>query len=272
MSGNAREHGSDPRGRAAQLTMRNKLLVVFTLMFCAPLAAQINDDTDRSVDQAIAVLRGRQADVRRAKAILERVFVFPAGVTPVTLTLPDMPDRMHGSFNPYLRIIRINNRPQVSSYAALITFHEAGHWFDNQVLAPRLVPGAGPVTFASEKNAPSLSAWHAAIKKTKTWAGLQQLLKSPNTAKGSDREAYLKYVTAPDEMWARSFCYYVARKSGDPEILADLATYTQSDWPWNGGWYPDDFKTVERAMDELFAKHGWLKAAKKETEPPWENY
>jgi hypothetical protein len=245
-----------------------KFFAAFAILIsvCAPVFSQpIIDETETSIETQLAILRERQAGIRRAKTILETVFAFDGSTPDVRLSMPDMKDRLHGSYAYWNRLIAINNRHQASSYAALITFHEVGHWFDNRVLAPRFLPGAPESVFASETRAPEMAAYRAAIKNSRTYRGLQSLLESKNTAKNSAREAYLKYVMSDSEMFARSFCAYVAAKSNDAEIQRQMKIYTENDWPWNGAFYPDDFKPIEKSLDELFSKNGWLKPAKNQT-------
>jgi hypothetical protein len=244
-----------------------KILAVAAILLsvCAPVFSQpIIDDTETSIETQLAILRERQAGIRRAKTILETVFAFDGSTPDVRLSMPDMMDRLHGSYAPWNRRISINSRRQASSYATLITFHEVGHWFDNRVLAPKFLPGAAESVFASETRVPEMAAYRAAIKNSRTYRGLQSLLDSKNTEKGSARETYLKYVMSDSEMFARAFCAYMAAKSNDAEIQRQMQIFTENDWPWNGAFYPNDFKPIEKAFDDLFSKNGWIKPTETE--------
>jgi len=66
-----------------------------------------------------------------------------------------------------------------------------------------------------------------------------------------------EYYLSPEELWARSYAQYIAKKSGNKAMLAELAKL--QDDPIPSQWSDDDFIEIEKAIDELFKERGWLK-------------
>lgn len=77
---------------------------------------------------------------------------------------------------------------------------------------------------------------------------------------------WFNYVIGQDELWARSYAQYIAVRSGDAELMAELrrkqATMAAR---WNDPnhpemptqWTDDDFEPIARAIDDLFVSLGW---------------
>jgi hypothetical protein len=72
--------------------------------------------------------------------------------------------------------------------------------------------------------------------------------------------AYVTFMLRAQEMWARSYAQYIATRSGDPilraqlflerERLAGMPYYPEQ-------WDDDDFAPIAEAIDELLNAKGW---------------
>ena len=83
--------------------------------------------------------------------------------------------------------------------------------------------------------------------------------------------AWFKYAHSDIELWARAYAQYIAVRSGDLAMMAQLRmqqeTYTDAAaQKWQTPelaipvqWQDDDFEPIAQAIDELFAALGWKK-------------
>lgn len=133
--------------------------------------------------------------------------------------------------------IGIGNYPQ--KWPGLTTAHEIGHFLDHQVLGAR-------GSFASVDD-PALAAFRSAVLASRSVLELQRL----GIGLRSD-------FLEPYELWARAYAQYIAKKSGDPLLLAQLDKIRTGDQSWRQ-WSDDDFAPIEAAIDDLFRAKGWLK-------------
>lgn len=75
------------------------------------------------------------------------------------------------------------------------------------------------------------------------------------------RGRYVRYLLQPDEIWARAYSQYLAHRSGDGRLRAQVAWLRQrvpDRVYYSRQWDDDDFEPVAKAIDELFLKLGWI--------------
>jgi SPP1 gp7 family putative phage head morphogenesis protein len=144
--------------------------------------------------------------------------------------------------------------------------HEAGHFLDAYGVN---VGGAIRGASASGSNEAAIKEWRQAVvnsRATKELKGTYIKGSVPVTLPDGVKTTYpvdaryIQYVLGTDEQWARSYAQYVAVRSGDPTLLAQLNTVRDRH---NGQvyyatqWADDDFEPIAAAFDTLFAQLGW---------------
>jgi hypothetical protein len=134
--------------------------------------------------------------------------------------------------------VQIGIKPD-GSWPALTTAHELGHFLDHQVL------GTGGKWGSA--NSEALAAFRAAVEGSETVKTIQALPESIGA-----------YWLTKHELWARAYAQYVATRSGDATLLAQLEKARGGLQPWRQ-WSDADFKPIAEAIDALFREKGWIK-------------
>jgi hypothetical protein len=69
------------------------------------------------------------------------------------------------------------------------------------------------------------------------------------------------YTLQPAELWERSYALYVAHRSADAELLAEVDERRGQvgSFPMPYLWDEDDFDPVAAVIDDLFRRLGWLR-------------
>jgi hypothetical protein len=124
-------------------------------------------------------------------------------------------------------------------WPALTTLHEIGHALDVFIFGQG--KGSG---FATD---PLWEPVRQAIDASDATAELTRL--------GSP--THQQYHLQAQEQWARAYAQYIAEKSGDPALLADLAKVAAGPEPWRQ-WETADFAPIRTAIDAIFQQKGWL--------------
>lgn len=146
--------------------------------------------------------------------------------------------------------------------------HELGHYLDNVALA--FSPDGTYQGFGSEGNK-QLAPLMQAVNNSAATAQMRQALASNTVtttlADGTthtqpSHKTYLKYVLDPREQFARVYAQYIATKSQDPAMLAQLDEVRSNPQnPYRIQWSDEDFKPIAAEMDALFKAKGWIKDA-----------
>lgn len=159
----------------------------------------------------------------------------------------------------------INGRPgdiKLSSHGTareMTLAHEIGHFIDHQAVQRG--------QWASETHA-AFMAWVGAVQSTTAVKLLREMLAGPGIINDGQHQytvnrKYLRYLLDTREVWARSYAQYIATKSRDPAMIAQLRDMQQriSTAPikYQHQWSDDDFEPVLKSMDELFVKLGWMR-------------
>jgi hypothetical protein len=143
----------------------------------------------------------------------------------------------------------------------LITLHEVGHYMDDHMF-----PGSAS-DFASD-GAPELAGWRQAVEASPEVQALRQAQKTGDIkyvdSNGVTRmekvdPGYVGYLLKPQELFARSYAEYVARKSGNPVLLRELnAELASKNGRAYGGQWGNNFAPIQNAFDALFEGKLWL--------------
>lgn len=130
----------------------------------------------------------------------------------------------------------------------MTTTHEVGHFIDHHALD---VAGR----FASESS-PLLAAWRRVVRESAAFRAIEEQLAiaTPQTRR------WFEYIADPTELWARAYAQYIATRTGNAAMLAEIATIRAL--PKVGPllqWTAEEFAPIAREIDEVFRLKGWIK-------------
>jgi hypothetical protein len=143
------------------------------------------------------------------------------------------------------------------------TLHEIGHFLEFSGI-PR-----GPQGTREFSDRPEFKEWMESVKSSEAFRGLRKLaatktllIEKPDGTKLNytvDR-AYAKYLLQPEELWARAYAQYIAKKSGSQVIMdqIDLERNENSIYAIRQ-WSDSDFEPILKSIDSMFAALGWIK-------------
>ena len=141
-----------------------------------------------------------------------------------------------GEFDPDRNVIEVRNK---GPWRKLTLAHEAGHAIDYYAIGER-------ATFSSNVD-PALRAWRSAVNDSTSTQAIRDLPGLMNRL----------YFLSPREQFARSYAQYIAFKTQDPALLADVARVLSSSEPWRQ-WTWNDFAPIAKAFDDFFTQLGWI--------------
>jgi hypothetical protein len=134
--------------------------------------------------------------------------------------------------------------------------HEIGHFIDHKGLS-----GDRKWRFATD-DMEELKEWKTAVTASKTMKRLENIiLEKDDVFRKAAYSRDLKhalYMNETREVWARSYAQYIAIKSGNPKLMAQLRRgqeFSRTGYP--DQWDDTDFEPVMTAMDNLFSGLGW---------------
>lgn len=151
----------------------------------------------------------------------------------------------------------------------LATVHEAGHFVEFAAIP------AGPGTQKAVNgqrdwaNDPLMAVWRKAVeeseavKKLRTLDvnGYVMLPLSGRVDLPAEYKTHIEYLLRPQEIWARSYAQYIAVRSGEPKLNAELAKTLEGigthELAMTKQWTEDEFKPIASAIDKLFEGLGW---------------
>lgn len=157
--------------------------------------------------------------------------------------------RYNGQFSAQFPAPRGNGKPikielsRVQNPSPSTTFiHEFGHYLDHNGL------GSLRDRFATldPAEASLLSGWKTALEQSDAVRRLRGL--------PSDR--YTRYLLDERELWARSYAQWIATRSGNQSMIAEIASRNTGSIATQ--WEPADFEPIADAFDRLFANLGLL--------------
>ena len=137
-----------------------------------------------------------------------------------------------------IKILRTGDHP------GLTTVHEIGHLIDAFGLGDGFTTGADSCARAEVKN------WLDVVRASKSYQKLE-----------ARNDSHSFYLRSPKELWARCYAQYIARKSGDPVLCAELDKSINNEYNkiYGAQWPDDEFETIMPAMDKIFISMGWIK-------------
>jgi hypothetical protein len=150
--------------------------------------------------------------------------------------------------NGHLNPVAISIRSRAAHRPFVLT-HEVGHFLDACGLLGR--------GFTSTGSNRRLDDWRAAVDASRAVATLRALAEP---GAGGD-EARISRLTQVDELWARVYAQFIARRSGDASLQGGLDAVRQrppSALYYPSQWDDDDFVEIDRAIEELFRGLGWM--------------
>lgn len=153
----------------------------------------------------------------------------------------------------------------------LTTIHEVGHFIDHKgFLAPvdagddlletLMTPWATRTASIQEEGL--LTEWVRAIQGSSAFERLDELARGARKLvyDGVERApsmSHVRYLRQIDELWARSYAQYVATRSTDAALKAELVEYLAKHNAYSAQWEPEDFEPIAEAFDRLFERMGW---------------
>lgn len=189
-------------------------------------------------------------------------------------TLPEIPVKTqsnmqaHGQYVHFIgggpRDIAINGK---GDHLQTTLAHEVGHFLDHMGIGE-------PGKFASESS-PLLGEWRQATGMSQAMQSLVNKSLKPEsyavnvtvthssgqqlTYNAKPSPEHLRYLLSDKEVWARSYAQYVATRSGNEAMLAQIAEQRKDQLYGDRQWADDDFQPIARAIDNLFQGLGWRK-------------
>lgn len=190
------------------------------------------------------------------------------GELPVVPVVREASRKRHGAyfFLPLDRSPRKITANPSSDHPELTLVHEIGHFLDHQGLKTGKRTSAG---FASPVD-PRFEAFRAAARDSQAiqeilrlskYRAVEVKLKSGLTIQYPIDRRYLAYLLTPEEVWARAYAQYVALRSGDGRLRAQLDGLRQrlGQIYYPVQWDEADFEPIAAAIDDLMRELGWRK-------------
>lgn len=190
-------------------------------------------------------------DVYAARSAIATVHTIPRTLPPVSVVSARLGPGTNGRYVGSKSILEMNPAGKTPR----LTFaHEVGHYLDHTLL------GTSSRNFETRMvTEEATKEWLGAVRSTRAYRRLEAMMNDPATP--ADIVEHLRYLTSPVELWGRSYAQYIAARSGNKAMLAELAAMRASDAPWtrNRQWSTTDFEVVANAIDEIFRRKGLLK-------------
>lgn len=190
-------------------------------------------------------------DVHAARSSIAAVHTVPRTLPPVSVVSARLGEGTNGRYVGSKSVLEMNPTGKTPR----LTFaHEVGHYLDHTLL------GTTARNFETRMlTEQTTKDWLDAVRSTRAYQRLEAMMSDP--AMPAEIVQHLRYLTSPVELWGRSYAQYIATRSGDAVMLAELATMRASDAPWtrNRQWGTTDFEVIASAMDEIFRMKGLLK-------------
>lgn len=160
---------------------------------------------------------------------------------------------------------------KTADHTRLTFAHEAGHFIDQQWLGKR-IGYSSKIAGQGNPTAPGMAELMSTIRSSGAVQKLEDMYKTARARQrwphampdGSIREvlldgSHIKYTLTDEELFARSYAQYIATRSGDDVIRAELARQTDPTNVYHAKqWADDDFEPIASAFDALFEKNGGL--------------
>lgn len=133
------------------------------------------------------------------------------------------------------------------------TIHEIGHFLDQHGLGDGVIEAS---EMASRRGIGPLAKWWEAASRSEAIVEKMEILDRVRELRITDVVKVLEYQLDPAEIWARSYNQYVARRSGETDVIANLKQ-GKRDILGVEQWTSEDFQEIETAIDEVMRSLDW---------------
>ncbi len=197
----------------------------------------------------------------------------------------DAIDKVHGDGNlPKIPIEKINKGPNAGQMTVvkgkptkidihthtetprITAAHEIGHFLDWSGIEAKHRGSLGQIDYRKD---PRFNGFLEAVDKSDTIQSLKDVRlkesvtvvqgKLTSTCKVDKR--YVNYLLQDHEVFARAYSQWIATRSEDPEMMAELSHMIRfgEKRTYKDQWDHDDFKPIAAEIDKLFKGLGWLR-------------
>jgi hypothetical protein len=156
-------------------------------------------------------------------------------------------------------------------HPGLTLAHEVGHFLDHKGLDDSLRWATSDAGFfggpiSQEADDYLLKEWAEAIRGSKALERLTDIAQGANVVGPDGKEykpsrSHVRYLLRADELWARSYAQYIATRSSDASLKAELVEYLEKHNAYSSQWTDEDFAPIAEAIDRLFERLGWRQPA-----------
>lgn len=149
-----------------------------------------------------------------------------------------------------------------SPHPGLTFIHEVGHFLDHQTLGNRgrFASEAGHLAEVMDAIARS-----DAIRVLRSLGGRRRVIIRGVRGRReveAIKQPYVAYLLQPREAFARAYAQYIAVRSEDRLLLAELGRRQQhvlTSQVYHDQWMDDDFLPIAQALDQLLRRKGWVR-------------
>lgn len=206
--------------------------------FGAAKAPTISAAVTGSWSSKLTGLSTARTKAEAAMSAIENLHGIPPGVALEPMTAAQIAARpgILGFYNASSPGVIKVNATSGGPIPSLSTAHEFGHLLDFEQL------GGGQ--WASEwAITPEWLTWRQAIQLSDTGKIL--------AADAAAGDSWARYAITDKELWGRSYAQWVATRSQDPELLADLLKRQELEGGFIGTWADIDFTPIAEAIDAI---------------------
>lgn len=138
--------------------------------------------------------------------------------------------------------------------------HEFGHFLDNEAIGET-------GKFESNRSKSKLKGVLKAAEDSNAIKSNRRLLEDGMFEKDGEfhpisfeYNSHINYILSNHEIWARAYAQYMAKKSGNKAMLAGINERIKlsADIPHKYQWDWDDFKEIEKEIEKVLVKLGWI--------------
>lgn len=172
-------------------------------------------------------------------------------------------------YEGYITYSTVLNKPtgmavnKEASFPAGTIAHEIGHFLDFSGIPIKDKVG----NYRDWEKDPIFTKFIAAVDNSdavKSLRGLegQKIYKTTAGREYPLDAKYIKYLTSRHEIWARAYAQWLATRSQDADLLADMRDsrkHGAADPYLGKQWADDDFEPIAKEIDAIFKKLGWRK-------------
>lgn len=207
-----------------------------------------------TVQYNMGAATGLARQAKHAEQQIRKVHRIPQDTTPVTIErLRTKDPDLHGQYRRTDATLRINPASDEVEFTAV---HELGHWLDNKLLGDDIRYGSQRRTTAAWE------AWKAAVDDSTPTRYLQRVVATyGDDATFKAVVDHVRYMLKPEEQFARAYAQWIATRTGDDILRAQLLAYQDAENYTLRAyhWSDEEFEPIGAALDRIFKEKGLLK-------------